>query len=147
MEVEKTGEMKQELSIPEGFQEGMNLRVSGSNIEFNAYQPLVRRALDAVGVGCRYFEEPHQYSNVQDAAKYVRLDRQASGPVHVRDGPLVQLAHLLENDRPGYRKLVQNNADEHGNELPGYYHTVTLDPDRIREAWPAHHLPKEIKHN
>jgi len=39
------------------------------------------------------------------------------------------LAHLLENDRQGFRKLVQNDDDEQGRNLPGYYHTVTLGPD------------------
>jgi len=46
----------------------------------------------------------------------------------------------------GFRKLVQNDDDEQGRNLPGYYHTVTLGPRRISETFPAHELPKEIKH-
>lgn len=56
------------------------------------------------------------------------------------------MGHLLESDRQGYRKVVQNDEDPHGRDLPGYYHTVTLGPRRIREAFPDHSLPKEIKH-
>jgi hypothetical protein len=74
------------------------------------------------------------------------LENSESGPIHARDGPLVQLGHLLESDRQGYRKLVQQDDDRDGNNLPGYYHTVTLGPERIREAWPGHEVPKELKH-
>lgn len=97
-------------------------------------------------MNAHYFDDVHPYSNIQDAERYVRLHRDSSGPVHARDGPLVGLAHVLESDRSGYRKLVQNDTDGHGNKLPGYYHTVTLDAARITEAWPEHDLPKEVKH-
>jgi hypothetical protein len=56
------------------------------------------------------------------------------------------MAHLLENDRTGYRKLVQNDDDEHGQNLPDYYHTATLDAQRLGEAFPGHRYPKEAKH-
>lgn len=83
---------------------------------------------------------------MQDAARYVRLDCDASGPVHAHDGPLASLAHVLQNDREGYRKWVQDNSDNHDNQLPGFYHTATLGPERIREVFPSYALPKEIKH-
>jgi hypothetical protein len=85
-------------------------------------------------------------SNIQDAERYVRIEKDASGTVHARDGPIANLGHLLENDRDGYRKVVQNDQDERGEQVPGYYHTVTLGPMRINKAWPGHQLPKEIKH-
>jgi len=56
------------------------------------------------------------------------------------------MAHLLENDRSGYRKLVQNDTDEQGENVQGYYHTATLDAQRLGEAFPGHRLPKEVKH-
>lgn len=135
-----------EVPVPEGFGEGVNLRVSGSNIEFKSYLLLIRRAFDAVDIKPDYFTDPHPYSNVQDAERYVRIHREASGPVHARDGPIARLGHLLEDDRSGYRKVVQNDQNEHGETLPGYYHTVTLGQERIQEALPSHELPKEIKH-
>lgn len=134
------------VPVPEGFGEGVNVRVSGSNIEFERYQSLLQRAAEAVGIDSAYFADPHPYSNIQDAERYVRLNRKVSGPVHARDGPIVQMGHLLENDREGYRKVVQNDQTGHGETLPGYYHTVTLDQKRIQEAFPSHALPKEIKH-
>lgn len=146
MRAEKRDGSTVKIPVPDGFHEGVNVRMSGANIRFADYHPMFRRAAVAVGLAGRYFDEAHPFSNVQDAAMYVRLDKSVSGPIHARDGPLVQLAHLLENDRSGYRKLVQNDDDEHGHNLPGYYHTVTLDQDRVREAWPSHELPKEIKH-
>jgi hypothetical protein len=83
---------------------------------------------------------------VIDAERYVRLHKDASGPVHDRDGPIASMAHLLEDDRSGYRKVVQNDDDEHGRNLPGYYHTVTLGPKRVQAAFPDHTFPREVKH-
>ncbi|MFC7156126.1 MarR family transcriptional regulator [Halomarina halobia] len=140
-----TGEVVS-INTPEGFEEGVNVRVQGSNIRFTEYASLLQQAFLAVGINRTYFRSPHEYSNVQDAARYVRLEKSESGPIHARDGPLVQLGHLLESDRQGYRKLVQQDDDQQGNNLPGYYHTVTLGPERIREAWPGHEVPKEFKH-
>lgn len=134
------------IPVPDGFGEGVNIRVSGSNIEFAEYLVLIQRAFGAVDIRPDYFAEPHPYSNVRDAERYVRLHRVASGRVHARDGPIARLGHLLENDRNGYRKVVQNDQTERKEALPGYYHTVTLGQKRIQEAFPSHELPKEIKH-
>ena len=110
-----------EVPVPEGFGEGINVRVDGSNIEFEEYLPLLQRAAEAVDIRREYFAEPHPYSNVRDAERYVRLDKDVSGPVHARDGPIAQMGHLLENDREGYRKVVQNDQNERGETLPGFY--------------------------
>jgi len=146
MQGERDDGSRIEIPVPDGFGEGVNVRVKGSNIEFHRYPELLQRAAIEIGVTGRYFEEPHLYSNVQDAEKYARVHRDASGPVHARDGPIAAMGHLLESDRRGYRKIVQNDDDERGRNLPGYYHTATLGPKRIREAFPDHHLPKEVKH-
>jgi hypothetical protein len=135
-------------TVPDGLEEGINVRINGSNIAFDRYLPLLQLAAESVGIASYYFRSSkvHEYSNVQDAARYVRLEKDRSGPIHARDGPIVGLAHLLEHDRRGYRKLVQNDTDERGRDLPGYYHTVTLDPGHVQEAWPHHDLPREVKH-
>lgn len=146
MEAESDDGDRTEITVPEGFKEGVNVKVSGSNIEFGRYQTLLRLAAQAVGINQRYFSNPHPFSNIVDAERYVRLHRDESGPVHGRDGPIAEMNHLLENDRSGYRKLVQNDEDGKGRNLPGYYHTVTLGPSRVREAFPEHRMPKEVKH-
>jgi hypothetical protein len=136
-------------SVPDALgDEAVSVRVSSSNLEPARICELLERAADAVGVNGHYFaaRKAHDLSNVVDAARYVRVDEDVAGPLHARDGPIVQLAHLLEHDRTGYRKLVQNDTDERGRDLPGYYHTVTLDPQRVREAWPSHSFPREVKH-
>lgn len=133
------------LSPPEGFGEGVNIRISGSNIHFSRYLDLTRRALDAVGINDWYFFDAYD-STILDAERYVRIYENKTGPIHGRAGPIAGLGHLLENDREGYRKVVQNDSDERGEQLPGYYHTVTLGPRRIEEVFPSHELPKEIKH-
>lgn len=135
-----------EFSVPDEIEEGINVKVRGSNIDFYRYQILLQKAANAVGLSVKYFRNPHEHSNVQDAERYVRLLKDASGPIHARDGPIAQMGHLLEHDRSGYRKLVQNDDDEKGRNRPGYYHTATLGPRRIREAFPDHQLPKEQKH-
>lgn len=146
MKMERNDGSVSEHSVPDGIFEAVNMKIQGSNIDFSRYLPLLQSAVSAVGIQRDYFENPHEYSNIQDAGRYVRLHRDASGLVHARDGPITSMAHLLETDREGYRKLVQNDEDEHGRNLPGYYQTVTLDPRRIREAFPGHALPKEVKH-
>ncbi|WP_229125931.1 DUF7845 domain-containing protein [Halapricum desulfuricans] len=146
MEIEQSDGTISEYSVPDGIHEAANVKIQGSNIEFSRYLRLLRLAATSVGIRGRYFEEPHEYSNIQDAERYVRIHKDASGPVHARDGPIASMGHLLESDRQGYRKVVQNDQDEHGRNLPGYYHTVTLGPRRIREAFPDHALPKEVKH-
>jgi hypothetical protein len=141
-----------EISVPEELAnhrtDAVNVRVTGSNIPFGDYPELLPAAAEAVGVASRYFDPDrrHRTSNVQDAARYVRLHKDISGPIHSRTGPIVGLAHVLENDREGYRKLVQNDTDDYGNRLPGYYHTATLGPDRVQEVMPNHRLPVEAKH-
>lgn len=146
MEVENSKGQRSELSVPEGIHEAVNLSVKGSNIPFAHYPQLVKQAFAAVGVRGEYFETPHEFSNIRDAEMYVRIHKDDSGPIHARDGPLAQLGHLLENDRSGYRKIVQNDQDGRGRNLAGYYHTVTLGPERIRKAFDGHSLPREIKH-
>ena len=146
MQIEQSDGTISEYSVPDGIFEAVNVKIQGSNIEFHRYLDLLQSAVATVSIRSDYFKEPHEYSNVQDAERYVRVHKDASGPVHARDGPIVSMAHLLETDREGYRKLVQNDTDKHGETLPGYYHTVTLDPRRIREAFPDHALPKEVKH-
>lgn len=146
MEGEREDGSRVEIPVPDGFGEGVNVRVKGSNIAFERYPDLLRVAASTLGIAGRYFEDPHPMSNVQDAERYARVHEDASGPVHARDGPIASMGHLLEDDRSGYRKVVQNDDDEEGRNLPGYYHTVTLDARRVREAFPDHRLPKEVKH-
>lgn len=128
--------------------DAVNVRISGSNIRFDDYTDLLQSAMESFGISPHYFKNEHRHptSNIQDAARYVRIHKHQSGPVHARTGPLVSLAHVLENDRDGYRKLVQNDSDERGRTVPGYYHTATLGPERVQEVFPNHELPVECKH-
>jgi hypothetical protein len=139
------------LSVPHELvsdSDAVNVRVSGSNINFGDYGELLMCAASACDVSGHHFLEfhRHQSSNIQDGAMYVRIHHDVSGPIHARTGPLVSLAHVLENDREGYRKLVQNDSNERNQQLPGYYHTVTLGPSRVHEVFPNHELPVECKH-
>jgi hypothetical protein len=124
----------------------VNAFLQGSNIAFDRYLPLLQKAARAVGIAPDYFADPHESSNIQDGELYARVHRDASGPIHARAGPITSLAHVLEHDRQGYRKLIQDDDDIHGDNLPGYYHTVTLGPRRVREVFPDHRYPKEVKH-
>ncbi|OYR62758.1 hypothetical protein DJ71_23570 [Halorubrum sp. E3] len=122
--------------------DAVNVRVNASNVEFDEIETVIHRAAGAVTLDPMYFTDRREdYSVVIDAARYVRLDRDVSGAIHSREGPLARMGHLLESDRSGYRKLVQDDT-----ERAGYYHTVTLGPKRVREAFPDHRIPKEFKH-
>ena len=146
MKVEMSDGTRFEMDVPDEMDEGMNVRIQGSNINAIRYSKLLKRAAEAVGISMGYFEDPLEFSNTQDAERYVRLHEDASGPVHARDGPIASMGHLLEDDRSGYRKVVQNDEDEHGRDVEGYYHTVTLGTERVQEAFPSHELPVEVKH-
>ncbi|ADD03651.1 homolog to HGPV1-ORF14 [Natrialba magadii ATCC 43099] len=151
MQTENKWGEKSEFSVPDGtderpVHEAVNIKINGSNIAFERYEELLREAAEAVGIHRRYFEDYHPHSNTQDAERYVRLLDERSGPVHARDGPIASLGHLLENDRSGYRKLVQNDRDEKGRNVKGYYHTATLGPQRVTEVFPSHTFPREVKH-
>lgn len=134
------------IPVPGAIDEGVNVRAQSSNIKFERVATLVRRGFETVGLNGWYFENPCHLSNIQDAERYVRVHTDESGPIHARDGPIARMGHLLESDREGFRKLVQNDSDNHGRRLPGFYHTATFGPRRVREAWPHHDLPREIKH-
>ena len=146
MEVESKAGNVSEYDVPQALGDAVNVNLKGSNIQPERYPELLRLAVDAVGVPGWNFDRLHDLSNIQDAERYVRLHKDASGPVHARDGPIASLYHLLTSDRSGYRKLVENDDDEQGRNLPGYYQTATLGEARIREAFPNQRLPKEIKH-
>lgn len=147
----KSGQEK-DISLPNSFGEGISVRVAGANIDFHRYITLLRRGASALGIRADYFshDEPghpaHPYSSTRDGERYIRAHTDASGPLHARDGPIASMAHLLENDREGVRELKQRDDDYHGRNLPGFYHTVHLDPRRVREAFPGHELPIEVKH-
>jgi len=130
------------------FEEGMSLKIQGSNIEFKHYLELVKMAAEAVDINPSYFarEPRHDSSVVTQAERYVRVHEDHSGPVHARDGPLARAGHLLEDDRGGRREIEQTDVDETGEKVPGYRHQVGLDERRVREVWPNHELPKRFKH-
>lgn len=144
MWLEKSDGSRRKLEIP--FSEGVNVFLRGSNVDAQRYQSLLRGAAMELGLNPSHFRDPHDSSTIQDAARYVRVHCDASGPIHARDGPIAQMGHLLENDREGYREIKQNDDDGHGQNLPGYRHAVTLGPKRVREAFPEHSAPVEVKH-
>jgi hypothetical protein len=144
MEVESDDGTSHDLNVP--FEEGVNLRITGSNIAFAEYLNLIQQAAHSLGVKWSYFADPHKSSNTEQAEMYVRVHKDKSGPVHARDGPLARMGHLLESDRDGHRKIEQRDMDERGEQLPGYRHQVGLDENRIQEILPDHSLPKRAKH-
>lgn len=123
--------------------DGVNVEANTSNIEFVDVPDILQLAAGAVGINPHHFDptKVHEFSTATDAGRYVRIDRDRAGPVHARDGPIARMGHLLENDRSGYRKVVQDDT-----EIEGFYHTVTLGTGRVREAWgDEHSIPREIK--
>ena len=121
-----------------------NVRINAANVEPEAVQQLIEKSAKSVRINGQHVTESNRrddYSNVTDAARYVRLDKNVSGPIHAREGPIARLSHLLESDRTGYRKVVQDDTKR-----AGHYHTVTLGPMRTRQAWADHSIPREVKH-
>ncbi len=89
----------------------------------------------------RYFDEFYQTSNINDAAVYVRLQRSNSGPIYAADGSIARMHSLLEADRSGYRKHVEDNR-----ERPGDYVISVVDDSRAGMIIRGHEIGKEVKH-
>jgi len=119
----------------------LNARVQGSNIDFDRYPDLLGEAAAAFGIPRRYFDTFHETSNVSDAAVYARIMRDESGPVYAADGPIARMHSLLESDRSGYRKHVEDHR-----ERPGDYVTSVLDDRRAKKVIRGHKIGKEAKH-
>jgi len=131
----------EEVEVPDLGGPYLDCRIQQSNHKPHELPELLSGAVQAFGGNPRYFEQIHETSNVTDLAVYVRLLREVSGRVHAPDGPIARMHTLLEGDREGYRKHVEDHR-----ELPGYYVTTTLTPDRVAELIRGHRLPVEIKH-
>jgi hypothetical protein len=119
MRVETDEGDRHELSIPRTLvneHDAVNVRVSGSNIDFCDYGELLMCAASAVDVSAHHFRESyrHETSNVQDAAKYVRVHEDVSGPVHARTGPLVSLAHVLRTTVKAIANSSKTTATNEG---------------------------------
>jgi hypothetical protein len=119
----------------------LTVRAQASNIDFEKYVDLMAEAFAAFDVPRRYFSNPHESSNINDAAMYVRPKRDISGPVYAADGPIARIHQLLESDRSGYRKHVEDNR-----ERPGDYVTATIDSGRASKLIRGHTIGKEVKH-
>ncbi|ARS91401.1 hypothetical protein [Natrarchaeobaculum aegyptiacum] len=119
----------------------LDVQVQGSNIDFSRYPDLLAEAAAAFGIPRRYLDTFHHTSNVVDAAVYARVRRQESGPIHAPDGPIARIHQLLESDRSGYRKHVEDNRDR-----PGDYVTTVIDDGRAGKLIRGHRVGKEVKH-
>ncbi|QCC46596.1 DUF7845 domain-containing protein [Halobellus limi] len=119
----------------------IDVQVQASNIEHSCYPELVRTAMAAFDVSHRYFENPHEMSNINDLARYVRVRRSKSSPLYAADGPIARTHAVLEAGQEGYRKHVEDHT-----KVPGYHVSTIVDDKRARDIIPGQQLGKEIKH-
>jgi len=129
------------VSVPDYGDAYIDVQVQASNIPHEKYLTLVQRVMDAYDISARYFDQPHPDSHVNDLAYYVRLYRDASGPLYSPDGPIARCHTLIQGDRSGYRKHVEDNT-----KIPGYYVTATVEDEKADELIRGHGLGKELKH-
>lgn len=138
---DETGEISKVNGYMDLGQSYLTVRTQASNIDFSKYTDLTAEAFAAFDVPRRYFSNPHESSNVNDAAVYVRPKRDISGPVYAVDGPIARIHQLLEYDRSGYRKHVEDNR-----ERPGAQVTTMIDSERASKLIRGHMVGKEVKH-
>jgi hypothetical protein len=119
----------------------VNFRMQGSNIPHQQYHDLLRRILGAFDVNPRYVDNPHPHSNIQDIARYVRPKRGESGAIFAPDGPIARTHTVIQGDRSGYRKHVEDHR-----EIPGYYVTAAVEDEKADTLIRGHELGKELKH-
>ena len=119
----------------------IDVQIQVSNIDHTRYDELVREVFSAFGLPQRYFSDPHQTSNWNDIARYVRIHRDHSGPIYGAKGPIARLHQVIESDRSGYRQHTEDHR-----KLPGYMVKTMVSDDRAREIVAGHTLGKEVKH-
>lgn len=131
----------QPVSVPDYGGPYIDVQVQASNIPHEEYLNLVKRIMGAYGISSRYFDQPHPDSHINDLAYYVRLVRGESGPLYAPDGPIARAHTLIQGDRSGYRKHVEDNT-----KIPGYYVTATVEDEKASDLIRGYRLGKEIKH-
>lgn len=129
------------VSVPEYGAPYIDVQIQASNIPHEEYLTLVKRVMAAYGIAARYFDNPHPDSHIDDLAYYVRLFRGESGPLFAPDGPIARAHTLIQGDRTGFRKHVEDHT-----KIPGYYVTATVEDEKADELVPGHSLGKELKH-
>jgi hypothetical protein len=129
------------VSVPDYGAPYVNFRIQGSNIPHREYHDLLKRILDSFGISPRYADRPHPDSNIQDLARYVRIERGESGPLFAPDGPIARVHTLIQGDRSGYRK-----HEEDHRKIPGYKVTAMVESDKVSNLIRGHSLGKELKH-
>jgi len=119
----------------------IDVQVQASNIRHDRYHQLALEVITAFDVNPKYLREPHEISNWNDTAVYLRLKRERSGPVYAADGPIARTHQLLEGDRKGFRQHKEDHR-----KLPGYYVSTQISDQRVHDLIRGHTLGKEIKH-
>ncbi|MCL9817013.1 winged helix-turn-helix domain-containing protein [Natronocalculus amylovorans] len=136
-----TANGKKVKGIPNIGKPYIDVQIQASNIDHTLYHKLAIQVISAFDVNPKYLQEVHEMSNWQDIAVYTRLKRSESGPVYAADGPIARSHQLLEGDREGYRKHVEDHR-----KIPGYYVTTSVNDQRSHDLIKGHTLGKEIKH-
>ena len=119
----------------------IDVQIQASNIRHDLYHQLAIEVITAFDVNAKYLRTPHEMSNWNDTAVYVRLFRSESGPVFAADGPIARTHQLLEGDREGFRQHKEDHR-----KLPGYYVSTQISDQRAHDLIKGHQLGKEIKH-
>lgn len=129
------------VSVPNLGGPYIDVQIQASNISHDLYHQLAIEVITAFDVNPKYLRNPHETSNWNDAAVYVRIARADSGPVYAVDGPIARTHQLLEGDREGFRE----HREDH-RKIPGYQVTTKINDQRSHDLIKGHTLGKEIKH-
>ena len=129
------------VSVPDYGAPYLDVQVQASNIPHQEYHTLVKRVFAAFDISPRYFETPHPDSSISDLAYYVRMERGESGPLFGAEGPIARAHNVIQGDRSGYRKHVEDHR-----EIPGYYVTAAIPDQKAHTLIKGHEIGKELKH-
>jgi predicted transcriptional regulator len=117
---------------------GVALNSQGANVEPDGYPVLLRKAARRLDINPTYFENPHDYSTIHKAARYVRVREEKSRKIHAQNGVLKRISELIAD--ADYRKFVADDT-----KVNGYYHTLTFSSEGAQRLL-EHRYSKEIKH-
>ena len=120
---------------------GVNVKCQGTNEPTDNYPDLLRAAMDALDINTAYFDKIHDYSNIFQFERYVRIRREKTDQVIGTDSPMRRIFRYVDNSSK-YRELKEDDR----NGVEGYYHHCKIDSASAAALISGHDLGTQIKH-
>jgi hypothetical protein len=145
-EMRKAADPSESVSVPWCGGEGVDVHVEGSNLSFDEYTRMLRRAVTELAaaagttVNDDYFADPRDESKIATVELYVRLYREYAEKLVRPDGPFYSLMHLLATQEGQRWTFSGDNTD-----IIGKRHAFDVYDDVAADLIPGHQYGSRLK--